>query len=80
MHVAIDTNILRKDFLLKKVDLDILFKYLRETNSKLIIPRIVIEEIIGKHNDLLNEASNSLQSAKNKLAEAGHVLERLVKN
>lgn len=47
MNVILDSNIFKSNFLLKGYNFDILFDYLERTNSKIIIPRVVYDEVVS---------------------------------
>lgn len=55
MNIVIDTNIIRSDFLFKSSDYKIILDYLTKTDSKLILPLIVYEEIEGLYKRTLSE-------------------------
>ena len=55
MNIAIDTNIIRNDFLFKSSDYKIIIDYLSKTDSKLILPLIVYKEVEGLYKRTLYE-------------------------
>lgn len=55
MDTIIDTNIIRRDLKLKDKNFDILIDYLGRTNSRLILPSIVLEEVKGLYKRALQE-------------------------
>ncbi|MTI48426.1 MAG: DUF4935 domain-containing protein [Firmicutes bacterium] len=67
MHVILDTNILRQDILLRSDDFNILLDYLNKTNSKVIFPQIVYEEVKEVYKRLLVERENDFSRAFEKL-------------
>ena len=62
MDIIIDTNILRQDHLLRSSKFQVLLDYLRKTNSHLIIPTVVKDEMIAIFRrqliELFDEARN----------------------
>jgi rRNA-processing protein FCF1 len=67
MNIIIDTNIFRRDLKIKDRNFDILLDYLAKTNSKIIIPQIVLEEIKGLYKRLLLERTQDFKKAYEKL-------------
>lgn len=55
MDIVIDTNILRSNLKLKDKNIEIILDYLEKTNSKIFLPKIVLEEIIGLYEKMLLE-------------------------
>lgn len=55
MDTIIDANIIRRDLKLNDRNFEILIDYLGKTNSKLILPSIVVEEIKGLYKRALQE-------------------------
>jgi hypothetical protein len=55
MDTILDANIIRKDLKLNDISFEILTDYLARTNSKLIFPSIVVEEIIGLYKRVFQE-------------------------
>lgn len=66
MNIILDTNIFRNDFFLKSQDFEVLKDYLKKTDSKLIVPQIILEELKGLYIRTLNENLANLE--KNKIA------------
>jgi hypothetical protein len=60
MDIIIDTNILRQDHLLRSAKSQAVLDYLKKTNSYLVIPTVVKEEMIGIFRRTLVELSNQL--------------------
>lgn len=62
MDIIIDTNILRQDHLLRSSKFQVILDYLEKTNSHLIIPTVVKDEMIAifrRHlTELFNQAKN----------------------
>lgn len=67
MDVIIDTNIIRKDLKLNDKNFEILVDYLNKTNSRIIFPSIVIEEIKGLYKRVLNNKLEEFLTSHNKL-------------
>lgn len=67
MDVVLDTNIIVGDFLITSGQFDVLFDYLRKTQSKLIIPEIVYEELESIYKQKLKEALEEYNKSVNKL-------------
>lgn len=56
MDIVLDTNIYRSDFFMKSKRFEIVFDYLKKTNSKIIIPKIVYQEIaVVYERELMNK-------------------------
>lgn len=45
MDIVLDSNIFRGDFLLRSKDFEVLIDYLKKTNSSIILPQIIIDEV-----------------------------------
>lgn len=60
MDIILDSNIYRADISLRSKDFDILIDYLHRTNSSLIIPEIILDEIIGLYRRTVMERSQEL--------------------
>lgn len=67
MDVIIDSNIIRRDLKLNDKNFEILADYLNKTNSRLIIPSIVIEEVKGLYKRALIERYDEFIKCSNKL-------------
>ncbi|MGW9687187.1 PIN domain-containing protein [Flagellimonas sp. 2504JD1-5] len=65
--VVLDTNILRADFLFKSNHFRILKEYLKITNSTLIIPTIVIQELVHLYRLELQTKFEDLNSLKDRI-------------
>jgi hypothetical protein len=65
MNVIFDTNIFRSDYLLRSKDFDILIDYLLKTESDLIVPQIVLDEIKGLYIRDMTERIEVLKKATN---------------
>lgn len=55
MDVILDTNIFRSDVTLKSKDIDALLDYLDRTDSRIILPQIILDETIGLYKRTLSE-------------------------
>lgn len=67
MDTIIDANIIRRDLKLNDRDFEILSDYLAKTNSKLIFPSIVVEEIKGLYKRALQERFEEYTKSIDKL-------------
>lgn len=67
MDLIIDANIIRRDLKLKDKNFEIIVDYLKRTNSRLIFPNIVIDEIKGLYKRALVERYNDFKKSKEKL-------------
>ncbi|MFA6403588.1 MAG: PIN domain-containing protein [Salinivirgaceae bacterium] len=61
MDIAIDTNIIRGDFFFKSKEFEILFDYLKKTESKFIISEVVLQETEEIYRRTLLEQKDILQ-------------------
>jgi hypothetical protein len=67
MDTIIDANIIRRDLKLSDKGFEILIDYLAKTNSRLIFPSIVIEEIKGLYKRVLQERFEEYTKSLEKL-------------
>ncbi|MEI6823060.1 MAG: PIN domain-containing protein [Bacteroidota bacterium] len=67
MDIIIDANIFRRDLKLNDKGFEILIDYLAKTNSKLIFPSIVLEEIKGLYKRVLQERLEEYTKSLEKL-------------
>lgn len=67
MDVIIDSNIIRRDLKLNDKNFEIIADYLIKTNSRLIIPSIVIEEVKGLYKRALTERYDEFVNCSKKL-------------
>jgi len=67
MNVVLDSNIFRSDLLLKSKDIDVLIDYLGKTDSKIILPRIILDEIKGLY----------LRELNNRIAELNKIVNNI---
>lgn len=70
MNVVLDTNILREDLLMKSTKFNILFDYLKKTNSKIIMPKIVYQEIAAVYEREIIDRLQGFRKAKGALEGA----------
>ncbi len=55
MDVVLDSNIFRSDFLLRSKDFEVLLDYLKKTNSSVILPQVVLDEVKELYSRALKE-------------------------
>lgn len=67
MDVILDANIFRSDFLLRSKDFEILLNYLDKSESKLILPEIILDEIRGLYSSIQNERIKDVEKASRNL-------------
>lgn len=67
MNIIIDTNIIRRDLKFKDRNYELIHDYLSKTNSRFVMPKIVLEEIAGVYKRLLIERRNDLGKSSKKL-------------
>ena len=66
MNIIFDTNIIRRDIRLQDKNNEIIHDYLSKTNSSIILPKIVIQEISSLYKRLLIERNNEfIKSSRN---------------
>jgi len=63
MDIIIDSNIIRQDLKLNDKNFEILIDYLAKTNSRLIYPSIVIEEVKGLYKRALTEKKQEFNTS-----------------
>ncbi len=56
MNIILDSNVFKSNFLLSGSSFDILLDYLQRTNSKVIIPRIVYDEVLSLYRRQLEDS------------------------
>lgn len=61
MYLILDSNILIKDFYLKSQSTETIFSYLKTCGHKIILPKIVIDELIEKYKRNLEEYNEKVQ-------------------
>jgi hypothetical protein len=62
MDIILDTNILRNDFQLHSNYFKVIFDYLEKTNGKVIIPKVVFDEIVSLHRKELETRSSKMHN------------------
>jgi PIN domain len=67
MDVLIDTNVIRQNWKLNGKNFDALADYLAKTNSKLVVPSLVMEETQGLYRRFLAEKLQEMQKCKSKM-------------
>lgn len=67
MDIILDANIIRRDLKLKDSNLEILLDYLHRTNSRLVFPSIVIDEVKALYKRALIERYDEFKKSKEKL-------------
>jgi len=67
MDIIIDSNIYMRDFKLKEKNIEIILDYISKTNSSIIFPRIVIEEIKNLYKKKLKDNFNTYNASIAKL-------------
>jgi|GEM_PF-1662368 len=55
MDIILDSNIFRGDFLLRSKDFEVLIDYLKKTNSSIILPQIILDEVKELYSRALKE-------------------------
>jgi len=63
MLVVLDTNIFLTDLRLQSINFENLFSFLRRTQSKIVLPRLVREEIVATYRRNLEEAIQKVELA-----------------
>ncbi|WP_282079586.1 PIN domain-containing protein [Aquimarina algiphila] len=67
MDIILDTNIFRNDLFFNSKDFDILRDYLRKTDSRFVLPQIIIEELKGLYKRTLDENQRNYNKARKNL-------------
>jgi len=67
MNIIIDTNIIRRDLKFKNRNYELMHDYLSKTNSRFVMPKIVLEEIAGVYKRFLIERRNDLEKSSQRL-------------
>ena len=65
MDVILDANIYASDFRTEKIAFSNLFDYLRKTNSRLVLPRIIREEVVALYGRELKKRARETAEAWN---------------
>lgn len=63
MHIILDTNILRSDFLLKSKHFKSLIDYSRKTGSVIVLPQLVLEELSALYEKNIRDCHKNAHSA-----------------
>lgn len=67
IDIILDTNIFRDDFLLKSGRFKVLFDYIKKTNSKIILPKIVYNELEALYKRELIDNNSRFKNARSVL-------------
>ncbi len=59
IKIVFDTNVIFKDWFFKTPNMELLKRYLDSSDSKLVIPKIVLAEILNKYKESVSEKLNS---------------------
>lgn len=68
MKIVLDTNIYRKDFLLSSRKFEMLIDYISKTDTKIIVPQIVYQELEGLYARELKKHLNSIDNSRGGLS------------
>lgn len=60
MDVILDSNIFRSDIGLRSAEFEVLMDYILRTESSIMIPQIILDEVIGLYKKVFNERSLEL--------------------
>lgn len=63
MDIVLDTNILRNDFQLRSSEFKLIFDYLGRTNGKVILPKVVFDEVLNIHRKELEVRASKMENA-----------------
>jgi PIN domain len=69
MDVMLDTNILERNFKLNSNAFANLFAYLRRTNSKLVLSKLVWDEVRIRYAERLKAGVDALEAASDTVAD-----------
>lgn len=61
MKIVFDTNVTFQDWFLNSPNMSLLENYLKLTDSKLVIPKIIIEETINKYKEIIIKKNEALR-------------------
>lgn len=67
MDAILDTNIFVQDFRMERTQFQELFRYLRRTDSSLVLPKVVFQEAVQKYRDDLSKPVGDLKAAWDKV-------------
>ena len=63
MHIILDSNIYLADVQMTGIGFQNLFALVRRTQSKLVLPHLVREEVVARYLDRLTKATNGVEKA-----------------
>ena len=63
MHIILDSNIYHNDIQMAGINFQNLFSLIRRTQSTLVLPHMVREEVVARHQDRLKKAIDGVQKA-----------------
>lgn len=63
MDIVLDSNIYRSDLMLKSKDFDIMLDYIYKTNSSIILPQIILDEVTSLYKRTLTDKLNTFKSS-----------------
>src|ERR1700687_2504169 len=66
MHIVLDSNIYAADYRMNGVAFQSLFEYLRRTESRLVLPRVVREEVVIDYGRRLKTGAKAFEEAYRK--------------
>jgi PIN domain-containing protein len=61
MHIILDSNIYSADYRMKGVAFQSLFEYMRRTESQLVLPRVIREEVVADYGRRLKKDAKELE-------------------
>lgn len=67
MNIILDTNIYVQNYLLNSRNFELLFDYLKKTNSNILVPRIVFDELLEKYRNSILDQLDALTKTQNRL-------------
>ena len=70
MKIVFDTNVIFKDWFFKTPNMELLKKYLDSSDSKLVIPKIVLAEVLNKYKESVYEKLNLAKKLNGLLLES----------
>ena len=69
MIIVLDTNVFRADFLMRSATFDILLDYVARTDSRIIVPQIVFDELMANYERELILRISHLEKARKSLGQ-----------
>ena len=63
MHIILDANIYAADYRMKGVAFQSLFEYMRRSESKLVLPRVIREEVVIGYGRRLKSETKAFEEA-----------------